>query len=293
LARRLTAHAASPFAAVRAVESHLLSGAYRYSEDAPRRRYPLAAFLQRDRIGYCQQFSGAMALMLRMVGIPSRVASGFSPGTPTPHGYVVLDLDAHSWVEVYFRGIGWVPFDPTPAASPASSRVPAPNGALTTLVRPPARGQGHSQALHPVRAAPSPSESEGGDGPPWLALVPLALIGVPALLLAVRIRRRPPLGGTALAEAQLDELRDALRRRRAPLQPGMTLSQLEERMRTARRRAVADYAARLGAVRYGPSPPAPPSSADRRRVRRELGAGGGLRGWARSLAAFPPGGPFA
>ena len=65
-----------------------------------------------------------MGLMLRMVGIPSRVVSGFAPGTldPATDTYEVHDTDAHSWVEVYFRGIGWVTFDPTPNAAPAQSQ---------------------------------------------------------------------------------------------------------------------------------------------------------------------------
>ena len=90
----------------------------------PRAPIPLDGFLFEDRRGYCQQFSGAMALMLRMLGIPARVAAGFSPGSYNrdTREYRVRDLDAHSWVEVYFTGIGWVPFDPTPTASPAESQ---------------------------------------------------------------------------------------------------------------------------------------------------------------------------
>src|ERR687891_536269 len=108
LARRLTADASTPYEAARAVESHLLRN-YAYSINVPEHEHALPAFLFGDRRGYCQQFSGAMALMLRMVGIPSRVAAGFSPGIPTEEKgtYLVTDLDAHSWVEVYFNGIGW------------------------------------------------------------------------------------------------------------------------------------------------------------------------------------------
>ena len=65
--------------------------------------------------------------MLRMAGIPARVAAGFSPGSynKDTREYRVRDLDAHSWVEVWFTGIGWVPFDPTPARSPAQSQSSA------------------------------------------------------------------------------------------------------------------------------------------------------------------------
>ena len=68
-----------------------------------------------------------MALMLRMAGIPARVVSGFSPGVrdlEQRNEYKIRDLDAHSWVEVYFADIGWVTFDPTPPVAPAQSQVP-------------------------------------------------------------------------------------------------------------------------------------------------------------------------
>ena len=89
------------------------------------RPYPLASFLFDTKTGYCQQFSGVMALMLRMGGVPARVASGFSPGSYNSErkDYVVRDTDAHSWVEAYFPPYGWITFDPTPAASPASSQL--------------------------------------------------------------------------------------------------------------------------------------------------------------------------
>ena len=96
-------------------------GPYRYDSQVHNYVYPLPAFLFVDRAGYCQQFSGTMALMLRLLGIPARVATGFAPGhlDPSSGDYDVRDLDAHSWVEVFFPKIGWVTFDPTPAAAPA------------------------------------------------------------------------------------------------------------------------------------------------------------------------------
>ena len=116
------------------------------------------AFLFEDRIGYCQQFSGAMALMLRMAGIPARVAAGFSPGSYNRDSgeYRVRDLDAHSWVEVYFNGIGWVPFDPTPTAAPAESQSSG-LGATSAAAR--RRGRG---AL-PRRGRATSERAGGGD----------------------------------------------------------------------------------------------------------------------------------
>ena len=64
--------------------------------------------------GYCQHFAGAMALMLRFLGIPARVAAGFTSGKREDGGWTVTDHNAHAWVEVWFPGYGWLAFDPTP-----------------------------------------------------------------------------------------------------------------------------------------------------------------------------------
>jgi transglutaminase-like putative cysteine protease len=78
---------------------------------------PLADFMLNSHRGYCQQFSGAMALVLRLHGIPARVAAGFLPGRlQGSDTYIVNDRDAHTWVEVYFPRYGWIPFEPTPGA---------------------------------------------------------------------------------------------------------------------------------------------------------------------------------
>jgi transglutaminase-like putative cysteine protease len=103
LAQRLRAAAATPLDFVRDVRRRVQEGAT-YSESPPQVAVPLDTFLFEDRTGYCQQFSGAMALLLRMGGVPARVAAGFTPGTfDAERGeYIVRDLDAHSWVEAYF-----------------------------------------------------------------------------------------------------------------------------------------------------------------------------------------------
>ena len=121
LAQRWTAGAATAYDAVAEIKRHLRRGPYQYESAVHNYFFPLPAFLFIDRAGYCQQFSGTMALMLRMLGIPTRVVTGFAPGQlePSTGDYEVRDLDAHSWVEVFFPRVGWVTFDPTPAASPA------------------------------------------------------------------------------------------------------------------------------------------------------------------------------
>ena len=64
-----------------AIESHLRQD-FAYTPEVPKHHYPLESFLFHDKAGYCQQFAGSMGLMLRMLGIPSRVVSGFAPGSP-------------------------------------------------------------------------------------------------------------------------------------------------------------------------------------------------------------------
>ena len=127
LARRLRAAAETPFEYVLAIDTYLQQG-FGYSErPAPPQagRAPLDAFLIDTKEGYCQHFSGAMALLLRMGGVPARVATGFSPGgfSQRRDAWIVRDTDAHAWVEAWFDELGWVSFDPTPGSTPARSQI--------------------------------------------------------------------------------------------------------------------------------------------------------------------------
>jgi hypothetical protein len=121
--------AATMYGAVIAVESWLRSGDFVYDQapEGYRGGEPLVEFLTDVRAGYCQHFSGAMAMVLRLHGIPARVAAGFTEGAPgeTPdEPWTVVDRDAHAWVEVYFPDWGWIPFDPTPTRTlPSQSSV--------------------------------------------------------------------------------------------------------------------------------------------------------------------------
>jgi hypothetical protein len=116
-ARAVTADAESPYAAVLALESWFRrEGGFRYEEQpTPTTGLPpLVHFVERTRAGYCQHYAGAMAVMLRLLGIPSRVAVGFTSGTRSGDTWKVTDHNAHAWVEVWFPRFGWVSFDPTP-----------------------------------------------------------------------------------------------------------------------------------------------------------------------------------
>ena len=99
---------------------------YRYSLElghVPPDKDPLDWFLFDARIGYCEQFATAETLMLRALGIPARLATGYATGDydPVLNQAVVRERDAHAWVEAYFPGHGWVPVDPSPGYSPVAA----------------------------------------------------------------------------------------------------------------------------------------------------------------------------
>jgi protein-glutamine gamma-glutamyltransferase len=119
LAREITKNAATPFDKAIRIESYLRDR-FTYSLNLTGKPGddPLAHFLFETHAGHCEYFASSMAILLRTLGIPSREVNGFLPGEYNDLGgdYVVRASDAHSWVEVYFPGVGWQVFDPTPAA---------------------------------------------------------------------------------------------------------------------------------------------------------------------------------
>ena len=166
----------TPYDFVQAVLDRVQSGTT-YDENPPQRPYPLAAFLFDTKTGYCQQFSGVMALMLRMGGVPARVASGFSPGSYNSErkDYVVRDTDAHSWVEAYFPPYGWITFDPTPgrvAGHARSSTTPARAPTAGRRCRPTSAGAwvsrvtARSRPATPAPASRRPAGAAAGSCPP-------------------------------------------------------------------------------------------------------------------------------
>lgn len=118
LARTITASATNNYDRAAAIQLYLRSK-FKYTLDPPaiEPEDPVGSFLFRSKSGYCEYFAAAMAVMLRTLGVPSRLVNGFQTGSYNRIGkdFVVRARDAHSWVEVYFTGYGWIPFDPTPA----------------------------------------------------------------------------------------------------------------------------------------------------------------------------------
>jgi transglutaminase-like putative cysteine protease len=100
-----------------AIQSRLRGFDYSLDIDQPTSANYLEEFLLTNRVGYCQQFATAFAILARHLGFPTRVAVGFLPGetdSATPDTYVVTGNETHAWPEVLFAGYGWVPFEPTP-----------------------------------------------------------------------------------------------------------------------------------------------------------------------------------
>ncbi|GAA4353046.1 DUF3488 and transglutaminase-like domain-containing protein [Angustibacter luteus] len=117
-------------------------GKFTYSTDAPSDSGgdAVADFL-RERKGFCIQFSSAMAVMARSLGIPARIGVGFLPGTVAEDNWWTVKLtDAHAWPELYFQNVGWVRFEPTPAARTGSAPIWAQVGATGSATSGPTSG---------------------------------------------------------------------------------------------------------------------------------------------------------
>jgi hypothetical protein len=236
LARRLSAGARTEWDIVARVERYLLDGRrFRYTTHVPNPGpQPLVDFLFRDRAGYCQQFAGAAALLLRIDGVPTRVVSGFATGVQTGAArYTVRDLDAHEWIEVYFPGYGWVPFNPTPGA--AAARI--------------------ATGLDPL--APASRGAGGGGGLPVAAVLAVLAVLILSGLGSHRRRSRRPTD-------RLQELLERVARRTgARLEPSSTLRELGAQLTRLGPRT-AELAAETERARFGAGAVAP---ARRPRVR--------------------------
>jgi protein-glutamine gamma-glutamyltransferase len=259
------------------VLGYLGGGAFSYTESPPPAAENLAGFLLKAKAGYCQQYSGAMALLLRMGGVPARVSTGFTSGAldRRANEYVVRDLDAHSWVEVWYSGIGWVTFDPTPAAAPARNQPDEATGGGPT-------GRPASAPLLPGDKGgtriPAAAVAEPAQWWRIPLLVVVGLLAVAAAGWAVLRIRRP-------ARPAVDELERALRRTGRRGGPGTTLSALEAAF--SRTPAAAAYVRAIRDARYS-GRAAEPTRSQRRALRSELGRGHGVGGRVRAWWALPP-----
>ena len=215
-ATRVAGGATSNYEKALLLQRFFRDGNFQYSETAPvDRGYDgigmtvIAAFLA-AKTGYCIHFASAMAVMARSLGIPSRVAVGFLPGTQLPEqingrtAFTVTSHDLHAWPELYFEGIGWTRFEPTvgrgtvPAyADAASADVPTPvNTAASspsgsTLPRPSASAP--PRAPEPTtQSAAGASRAASASNWIWLvvALLVAAILALAPAAIRVLLRRR-------------------------------------------------------------------------------------------------------
>ncbi|HWE32415.1 MAG TPA: transglutaminase-like domain-containing protein [Solirubrobacteraceae bacterium] len=278
LARRLVSGAATPYAFVERVMAYLRNG-YTYSTNPPAGQPdPLESFLFKTRVGYCQQFAGAMALLLRMGGVPARVSVGFTPGTynSATHSWVVADTDAHAWVEAWFPSYGWVRFDPTPPTSGATGGTTSASSGANNRSGVAAAATAHTRA----GSSAAVHSRHGGSVSALIVIGPVAVL-LAALLGMLWLRRFAP----GASEELVSELGRALRRSGRPVADGVTLAALERQLGGSPGAAAYVRAIRLG--RYS-DVRALPTGSQRRALRAALAGGRGALGRLRAWWALPP-----
>lgn len=218
ITERVVAGSDGPFDKALALQGYFRSPNFRYSLRTATGSSPdaLEDFL-RNKQGYCEQYASAMAAMLRVAGVPARVAVGFTPGRPRADGSrVVTTEQAHAWPEAWIAGAGWVRFEPTPSQgfAPAYTRQPSPAPAPEPSVEPtptnrPSPGPVAGQPQPPAqndRALPGAANGDDTSFPTGLALsllAVLALLAVPSAAHAWRRRARWREPGPRAAWAQL------------------------------------------------------------------------------------------
>ena len=280
-------NASTPYGAAAALETWFrTSGGFAYTNRPPLTGGPaLVDFVTKTRAGYCQHFAGAMALMLRYLGVPARVAVGFSSGTYDSRKGIwrVTDHDAHAWVEVWFRGFGWLPFDPTPSGRPERGDLTAPyelaartagssaGGGATPNVRP---GRPTGKTGEPGAGIPvfTPVAGHGGSRHNSLVLLLLAIAAVAggaivALKTAVRRVRYVTRDPRRIAAACRRDLADYLVDQRVDAARSATLHELGALVDHELGVDARSFVAAATAARFGPPAGAGPAA---RRARREL-----------------------
>ncbi len=257
----------TPYARALAIQDHLRSPEFSYNLNvkAGHSGNAIDRFLFQTQEGYCEQFAGSFALLARLMGLPTRVAVGFQPGFDEGGSFAVKDKDAHAWPEVYFEGIGWTAFEPTPAAGnpqavqytgvPYRPAAPSPDQAPTT---PTTAEPAPTETPADATPAPRPEEQETAaedpqaakdsgiwatilsalrrTAPLWIALGALAvLVGASAAFVAWERRsRRRRAGGSPDARVHMawQESLEALALTGVRPRPAETVAELIHRLRS-------------------------------------------------------------
>jgi transglutaminase-like putative cysteine protease len=296
-AQGVIAEARSPYEAAVLIETWFReAGGFTYDEQPPLPiggDPPLVDFINNTKRGYCQHYAGAMTLMLRLLGIPARVAVGFTSGSydEDDREWVVSDSNAHAWVEVYFPRFGWIPFDPTPGRGQLgatylpgraqfNARDAADIGLQNTI-------EGFSpalaEAIRTAGATPAGQESAVGNSGsgaaatvrergPSLILVLLIVIGgafaavvtAKAIRRSIRFAKRDP---RELASACRADVVGYLADQGVEISPSATLPEIGDTLERYYAVSAEPFVRDLTLARFGPPSVAPTAL---RRARREL-----------------------
>ncbi|MEM9465841.1 MAG: DUF3488 and transglutaminase-like domain-containing protein [Actinomycetota bacterium] len=271
LAEQQTASATTDYERALALQSFFLDPnnfTYNLSVSQEHDVESMEDFLYLVREGYCEQFASTFAALARSIGIPARVAVGFTWGEwdETRQEFVVRGTHAHAWPEVYFAGVGWIVLDPTPGRAPAQNTQMAGlarpqqfgfndeaaqgSNTITPTTLPPATGPGEvspdfnlpeefPDAAAPDAGGGTAAADEGGGIDVGLILQVLLVVGgvaaivgaVPALRWILRRRRIARIAGDPVARTELawDDATDALRLIGVVADPAETPSEFAHR----------------------------------------------------------------
>jgi hypothetical protein len=301
-AREVAGETRSPYAATVALEAWFRStGGFTYSEQPGTTPGlpPLVGFVMDTKTGYCQHFAGAMAVMLRLLGIPARVAAGFLPGVYHGDFWQVTDHEAHTWVEVWFRGYGWLAFDPTPGRGHLSGaysstslgfnveraakllagivkggEVFGGNGTGGIVAHDPGRRNPRSTGDLPLgsgsRVTPEPKKRT----PSLLFFLLLLVAGAAAVIVLLKFGRRKLRYLTRdprrIAVACASELADFLRDQRLPTARAATFRELGGAVTDGLGVDASNFAQAATAARYGRPEAARQAAGSARKELREL-----------------------
>jgi transglutaminase-like putative cysteine protease len=237
LAAQITKGARTPYQKAVKLQSYFQSGKFLYALNVtlPNGINGLIQFLYSVKAGYCQQFAFAMAALARLVGIPARIAVGYTAGTRAGKGvWKVTTADAHAWPELYFNGMGWLRFEPTPGgatgqgtatvpqygggAPPGFGKEPTTNpdlGATGGTGKQPIPDLAHLRRPGVGGGAAVADTARGRSIVPWILLVLAIIVGLGLIAPAaarrlVRRHRLRTADDAELAHAAWRELRDDL-----------------------------------------------------------------------------------